>query len=76
MRAREGKVLVCRLTPMLFWDDVIDREREFGDVRWYLTVFAPISRTFPDAPGQRCVHGLRFLSGLIELKNGLGLQDR
>ena len=42
VRAREGKVLVCRLTPMLLWDDVIKWESEFGDVGWYLAVFATI----------------------------------
>jgi hypothetical protein len=76
VRAREGEVFVCRLTPMLFGDDVIDWESEFGDISWDLAVFATISGSFPDAPVQRCVHGLRFLPGLLKRKNGLGLQDR
>jgi hypothetical protein len=74
--AGEGKILVCRLTVMLFGDDVIDGESEFRDISWYLAVFTTISSSFPDTPVKRCVHGLRFLSRVLKRKKSLSLQDR
>jgi len=74
--AGEGEVFVGRLAPMLLGDDVIDGEGELGDVSGNLAIFTAIPGSFPDAPLQRFVHGSRFLSGFLEGKDRLSLQDR
>ncbi len=76
MRAREREVSVGRFASMLLGDDVIDGERELGDVGWNLAILATVFGLRPDFPIQSFIHHLRFLPGFFQGENGPGLQDR
>ena len=74
-RPQQGGVGVGHLATLLVCGDVMGGEREFRDINHHIAILSAVAGSNPNAPLQRFLHGLRFLSGILEGKGRLGLQD-